>query len=739
MTPSDPTIRQPTDDESQTLELRSGGLSESTDFTVAGPVPKKLGDFELLAEVGRGGMGRVYKARQRNPDRIVALKMILTRGRPRASLIRRFKKEVEAAAQLDDHPGIVPIYEFKEVAGLHFFTMAYVDGKSLDHRLEQGPLDNRMAALVTAKVAEAVAFAHRKGVVHRDLKPGNVLLTRDGSVKVTDFGLARRFAVEASEEIDSPEEVCDQVGNASHRLTLAGAVMGTPGYIAPEQAVDSREAGPAADIWSVGAILYACLTGKPPFLADGAAETLILVLETEPPPPRELNPACDPELELICLKCLRKDPAHRYHSAHDLADDLTTWLEGQPIRSKRPAPLLQARKLLESSPELIAIAAGLLVNRLANFQEGLFVGCAVFGIALNTRRMVNRVPVVGAIALTGCFVALILAAQLVGARWVEHFCVFLSSAAAVTGLTTFVLGCSTLDGDTLGPRTARRIAIGAGMIGLIGLPLAWMVAMAADGLRRINFSGTNSPIYSLAWAPAAQFFFILIAMAVILGVGIGCLVGIVQISDFVTRRAGVDRRLVKLVGGTLVLAIGIWTIFEFYGWWGTVFDADRRLRVEPGSPWFEAIRELDEHLGRIAGWLLAGGLGLSFGGLLRGAIPSLSGRLKMNNRQSLAIAVMLGTAIGAIGVQLLLGVIRSNEPAETATFAYFGPGPSLSAAEDWIEYQLHLPNISFSANSRWAAALGIFWLKFTLLAVPMAIGAAVGGWIQQLIGVRTVR
>ncbi len=407
MTPSDPTIRQPIDDESQTLQLGTGGQGESTDFTVARPVPKKLGDFELLSEVGRGGMGRVYKARQRNPDRIVALKMILTRGRPRASLIQRFRKEVEAAAQLDDYPGIVPIYEFKEVAGLHFFTMAYVDGKSLDHRLEQGPLDNRMAALVTAKVAEAVAFAHRKGVVHRDLKPGNVLLARDGSVKVTDFGLARRFAVEAGDDVEPAEELHDHVAGASNRLTQAGAVMGTPGYIAPEQAVNSREAGPAADIWSVGAILYACLTGKPPFLADGAAETLVMVLDTEPPPPRELNPACDAELELICLKCLRKDPSHRYHSAQELADDLTTWLEGQPIRLRRLSPLLQARRFFESSPELIAIAAGLLVNRLANTQEGLFVGCAVFAIGLNTRRMINRVPLFGAIALTAGFIALI--------------------------------------------------------------------------------------------------------------------------------------------------------------------------------------------------------------------------------------------------------------------------------------------------------------------------------------------
>ncbi len=262
--------------------------------------------------------------------------------------------------------------------------------------------------------------------------------------------------------------------------------------------------------------------------------------------------------------------------------------------------------------------------------------------------------------------------------------------------------------------------------------------MAADGLRRINFSSVNSPIYSLAWAPAAQFFFVLIAMAAILGVGIGCLAGVAQISDFVSRRAGIDRRLTKLVGGACVLAFGIWIIVEFYGRWRTVFDAGHRLRIEPGSPWFAAVMGLDEHLGRVAGWLLAGGLGLSFGGLLRAAVPSLNGRLK-TNRLASPIAVMLGAGIGAICLQLWLGMIRSNEPAETAAFSYFGPGPALSAAEDWIEYQLHLPNISFAANSRWAAVIGIFWLKFTFLAVSMAIGAAVGRCVQRAIGMRAVR
>src|SRR5262245_44770027 len=248
MTPSDPTRPKLPAGSSPTMELRSDGPATSTHFTVSIPKLKSLGDYELLAEVGRGGMGRVYKARQRSLDRVVALKTIIAELATPA-LIERFRKEAQAAGQLN-HPGIVPVYAIDEHAGQHFFTMAFVEGRSLEHRLKQGPLDNRMAALVVQRVAEAVQHAHVNGVVHRDLKPGNVLLGHDGSVKVTDFGLARRLSVKSDDE--SIHEVRKSTAaDAVHRLTLVGTIMGTPGYIAPEQALDSSKAGPAADIWAI--------------------------------------------------------------------------------------------------------------------------------------------------------------------------------------------------------------------------------------------------------------------------------------------------------------------------------------------------------------------------------------------------------------------------------------------------------------------------------------------------------
>lgn len=732
MTPSDPTIPRPPTD-SQTVELRSGGKVASTDFTVAGPSPKTLGDFELLAEVGRGGMGRVYKARQRNPSRIVALKTILSRGPARPALIERFKKEAEAAAQLDNHPSIVPIYEFKEHAGVHFFTMAFVDGKSLENRLERGPLDNRMAALVAEKVAEAVSFAHSKGVIHRDLKPGNVLLGRDGGVKVTDFGLARRFTVETGDDLNLGDEPPAE-SSPSDRLTLAGSVMGTPGYIAPEQALDSRQAGPSADIWAVGAILYACLTGKPPFVADGAAETLILVLETEPRPPRELNPACDPDLESICLKCLRKDPAHRYQNAQELAQDLKGWLNGQPIRSKRLAPLQRLRRLLETSPEIIAIPTGLIVHRMGNIQEGLFVGCAIFGMSLIARRPSSRISVFTSIGLALVFVATMLGGQLVNWRWVTvSGCVF-SAVAAAIAIATIFLGAAALKPLEANRWRPRRMAGWALTIGVIGCLASWAVAMAADGLRLANANGAPSSIYTLTWAPAAQFFFVAIALAVILGIAAAAMVGVAHLADWLSRHDHIDRRLAMLIGGTIVTALAIWLASECYGGWATMFDAERRLRVEPGSPWFEAVTWLDCHLARIASWFLGGGLGLCFGGLLGSAAdPSIE---EHNLRRTTMISMMLGGAFGAVAIQFVFAGVRSSDPAETARFAFMGPGPALSTAEGWVQYQLRLPAAVAAPDLRWAAVMGIFWLKFMLLAVPMAVGATLARMFQRFIDSR---
>ncbi len=226
-----------------------------------------FGDYELLEEVGRGGMGVVYRARQRSLDRVVAVKMILAGELASRETVERFRGEAEAVARLD-HPGIVPIHEVGALEGRHFFSMGYVEGQSLAAHLARGPMPPRDAATLVRDVAEAVQHAHDHGVIHRDLKPGNVLLDRSGHPRVTDFGLAKRM------ELDS-------------HLTATGEVLGTPNFMAPEQAAAKLElVGPTSDVYALGAMLYNALAGRPPFQAAGLAETLQQVLEREPVPPR---------------------------------------------------------------------------------------------------------------------------------------------------------------------------------------------------------------------------------------------------------------------------------------------------------------------------------------------------------------------------------------------------------------------------------------------------------------------
>ncbi|MEX0586844.1 MAG: serine/threonine-protein kinase, partial [Pirellulales bacterium] len=277
--------------------------------------PVLFGDYAPLEELGRGGMGMVYKAHQISLGRTVALKMILRGAMPSSADLARFRTEAESAAQLD-HPSIVPIYEVGEQQGQPFFTMKYVPGTTLTRRLADGPLEPREAASILAPICRAIHYAHERGVLHRDLKPSNILIDEEGRPHVSDFGLAKR--VEAEEH-----------------LTLSGAVLGTPSYMAPEQAAGSRgNLGPASDVYSLGTILYQMLTGRPPFQAASPVETVLLVLEQEPLPPRLLNPRADRELEMIALKCLQKPPELRYPSAKALADDLDAYLADEPISAR---------------------------------------------------------------------------------------------------------------------------------------------------------------------------------------------------------------------------------------------------------------------------------------------------------------------------------------------------------------------------------------------------------------------
>jgi eukaryotic-like serine/threonine-protein kinase len=281
----------------------------------AGDLPRRVGDYELLAELGRGGMGVVYQARQVSLDRMVALKMLLRGGMATEDDIARFRAEAEAVARID-HPNIVPIYEVGELDGQPYFSMKFVAGTTLAARLADGPLSAREAAALLAPICRAVHFAHEQGVLHRDLKPSNILIDLEGRPHVTDFGLAKRIAADAT-------------------LTNTGAILGTPSYMAPEQAAGNRgEIGPASDVYSLGTVLYAMLTGHPPFQAASPVDTVLLVLEQDPLPPRLVNAAVDRDLEMIALMALQKPPELRYRSAAAMAEDLEAYLAGEPIAAR---------------------------------------------------------------------------------------------------------------------------------------------------------------------------------------------------------------------------------------------------------------------------------------------------------------------------------------------------------------------------------------------------------------------
>jgi serine/threonine-protein kinase len=280
------------------------------------PLPASFGDYERLEEIGRGGMGVVYRATQQSLGRTVALKMLLRRDLASAADLARFRSEAEAAARLD-HPGIVSIFEVGECDGHPFYSMRFVEGTTLARRLAAGPLPPREAAALLAKVADAVHAAHGRGVLHRDLKPSNILIDEVGTPHVSDFGLAKRLEDDGS-------------------VTHTGAILGTPCYMSPEQAAGSRgDVGPTSDVWSLGAILYQMLTGRPPFQAATPMDTLLAVLEADPPVPRSLEPGVDRDLEMIALKSLQKPQDLRYATAADLAADLRSHLAGEPVAARR--------------------------------------------------------------------------------------------------------------------------------------------------------------------------------------------------------------------------------------------------------------------------------------------------------------------------------------------------------------------------------------------------------------------
>ncbi len=376
-----------------------GPDTETKEF-VPGTKLGYIGDYELLEEIARGGMGVVYKARQASLKRIVAIKMIRTGELAGEMEIRRFRAEAEAAAQLQ-HPNIVTIHEIGTHAGRQYFSMDFIAGKNLAQFAAGKPVAARPAVDWLKTIAAAVHYAHERGVLHRDLKPQNIMLDAGQRPCVTDFGLAKNLAGDGS-------------------LTASGVVMGSPNYMSPEQARGLNDlVGRASDVYALGAILYELLTGRPPFHGQSAMDTLSQVVNDEPPRPRSVNPRTPLELEAICLKCLEKDPARRYPTARELELDLGRWLAGEPVLAQPASTLRKAGSWLRQHRWIFSAAVAALMLTLAGLTYGFFEqtrfliwqqantggdkppGLRGFGVDLPSRVMIALMLVGGAAGALG--------------------------------------------------------------------------------------------------------------------------------------------------------------------------------------------------------------------------------------------------------------------------------------------------------------------------------------------------
>ncbi len=334
------------------------GEEPGAEFRAIDTFPFDFGAYQLLARIGDGGMGVVYKARQKALDRIVAIKMIRSDHVASPEYRRRFRAEARAAARVS-HSNIVHVHEVGEAAGQHFFVMEYIDGEDLEAIIADGPMEPERAAQIVACVARAVEHLHANGIVHRDLKPKNILLDRQARPYVTDFGLAKVFT-------------------ATSQATATGLIAGTPSYMAPEQASGENErVGPDSDVYSLGAVLYALLTGRPPFLEESPFDTLIQVLHREPVPPRLRNRKVPRALEMICLRCLEKDPGDRFPSAGSLADDLEHFIKGEALDTQPPRFEQRVGRWAKRQPALasrLGALAAFYTVEWTNYSLGLVEG-----------------------------------------------------------------------------------------------------------------------------------------------------------------------------------------------------------------------------------------------------------------------------------------------------------------------------------------------------------------------------
>ncbi len=305
-----------------------------------GDLPRVFGDYEILEEIDRGGMGVVYKARHKRLSRLVALKLIRSGELASEEEVQRFRSEAEAAAALS-HPGIVPIYEVGMLNGLVYYTMAYIEGKNLAEVVAAGPMDPKEAARIVSKLCMAIEHAHRSGVYHRDLKPANVLLDNSGQPIIIDFGLAK-------------------IAHRDHQLTSTGQLLGTPAYMPPEHASGrARVPNAGFDVYSLGAILYFLCAGQPPFSGPTPFDVLMQVLDRAPPNPSKLSRRVGHDIDYICQHALEKVPANRYQSASELADDLQAFLRGDPLDCPRPNLPARLESWWRREPILVSHVCGI--------------------------------------------------------------------------------------------------------------------------------------------------------------------------------------------------------------------------------------------------------------------------------------------------------------------------------------------------------------------------------------------
>ncbi|MCH2210342.1 MAG: serine/threonine protein kinase [Fuerstiella sp.] len=312
----------------------------SRTHTAQPAIPNRFDGYEIIEEIARGGMGVVYRAYQKSLDRVIAIKTVLAGNHASEDIIRLFRTEARAAAKLN-HPGIVPVYDVGECHGYHYFSMPVIDGVSLSDRVARGPLDPDEAARLLQVVAETIQFAHEHRVIHRDLKPGNILIDPHDQPLITDFGIARRI-----DDQQTPDDV--------------DTLMGTAEYMPPEQAL-GEPTGPLSDVYSLGATLYCLLTGRPPFQSHNTLDTLLAVIQRDPVPPRRLNERIPRDLALICLKCMQKRPEDRYQSARAVAEEFTRFLEGEPVLVHPVGNVGTFVRWMRREPRSAAISAGLVV------------------------------------------------------------------------------------------------------------------------------------------------------------------------------------------------------------------------------------------------------------------------------------------------------------------------------------------------------------------------------------------